>query len=371
MTPIRAMTREDLPGVAELYELVARSGSRTPPPNLAPLFERTLLDHPWYDEEIPSLVFEDATAGIVGFLGSHVRRFRFGDRPVRVACSGQLVSDPAFRARGAGALLLRRYLAGPQELTLTDGATDDVRAMWEGLGGKTATEASIGWTKVFRPMAFATAMAARRRGRDARGASAAAVIDAPARRLMGTSSPDVPAAPLTDGAMREGLEGLKRSFRLLPAYDEEFLGWLFREVAAVGQRGELVRSLVRTEEGKTAGWFVYYSKPAGISQVLQVAAGQGDVGMVLDALFHDAERRGAAALQGRVEPHVYPALTTRRCLFRRTEWALLHSGEPELLAALAYGDALMTRLEGEWWMGYHLPGAGERSAEPGVSPAAS
>ena len=360
MTPIRPVAREDLRGVAELYEAVARSGTRTPPPpDLAPLFERTLLDHPWYDEEIPSLVFEDPEAGIVGFLGSHVRRFRFGDRPVRVACSGQLVSDPAFRGRGAGALLLRRYLAGPQELTITDGATEDVRTMWQGLGGRTSIEGSIGWTKVFRPASFAAAMAARRRGSEPRGAAVAAALDRPARRFLGSSAPTASTGPLSPAAMLEGVARLERSFRLLPAYDEQFLDWLFREVAAVHQRGELVRKLVHSPAGGTAGWFVYYSKPRGISQVLQVGAAQRDAGLVLDALFHDAESRGGAALQGRVEPHLYPDLSTRRCLFRRTEWALVQSREPELLAALAYGDALLTRLEGEWWMGYHLPGAGE------------
>ncbi len=37
---------------------------------------------------------------------------------------------------GVGALLMRRHLSGPQELTITDGPTDTVRRMWAGLGGQ-------------------------------------------------------------------------------------------------------------------------------------------------------------------------------------------------------------------------------------------
>ena len=73
MSAIRPLERDDLPQVVSLYEHVARSGSRTPPPGLAAYFERTFLDHPWADPEIPSLVYADGDK-IVGFLGSSVRR---------------------------------------------------------------------------------------------------------------------------------------------------------------------------------------------------------------------------------------------------------------------------------------------------------
>ena len=63
MASIRPLERSDLPAVATLYELVARSGSRTPAPGLERYFEKTFFDHPWADPEIPSLVFvDDATS---------------------------------------------------------------------------------------------------------------------------------------------------------------------------------------------------------------------------------------------------------------------------------------------------------------------
>jgi hypothetical protein len=55
------------------------------------------------------------------------------------------------RKRGVGALLLRHYLGGPQEVTITDGATVEVREIWERLGGTTALLQSFSWTRFYRP----------------------------------------------------------------------------------------------------------------------------------------------------------------------------------------------------------------------------
>ena len=150
MTPIRPLLPDDLDAVTALYEAVARSGSRNPAPGIREQFERTVLANPQADEEMPSLVYDDPAAGIVGFLGSHPRRLTFGERTLRMACSGQLVADPA-ASPGVGALLLRKYMSGPQDLTITDGATETVHGMWTSLGGKASSLASMGWTACSRP----------------------------------------------------------------------------------------------------------------------------------------------------------------------------------------------------------------------------
>jgi hypothetical protein len=65
-----------------------------------------------------------------------------------------------------------------------------------------------------------------------------------------------------------------------------------------------------------------------------------------------------------LEPQAYPALSTRSCLPRRTERALVRSGRTDVLAALGFGDALTTCTEGEWRIGHHLP---DGDATPVVS----
>ena len=102
------------------------------------------------------------------------------------------------------------------------------------------------------------------------------------------------------------------------------------------------------------GWFVYYLRRGGVSDVLQVVSAPRAVDRVLDDLFAHAGRSGAALLRGRLEPLLVDALGRRRCVFRYNGGALVHSRDPEILRAIAAGEALLTRLDGEWWMGHHI-----------------
>ena len=361
MASIRPLERSDLPAVATLYELVARSGSRTPAPGLERYFEKTFFDHPWADPEIPSLVFVDDDGVIGGFLGSSVRRFTFRDRPIRVGVSGQLVTDPAVRNRAAGLFLMKEYLEGAQDLTVTDTASDLVRRLWERLGGETFQLACVGWVRIFQPLGFAAEYAARRE----RSAVSKALraVGAPvdfavrrARRRSGPSPTVAPTEPLTPSSLVDYLPVMRPGFEVRPAYDEAFVEWLFRELSAVPGHGELVARLVRDQAGDPLGWFVYYAPPGGIGSVLQVLAREeDDVDTVLEALFADASGRGTTGLQGRVEGPLRRALAATGCLFHPSGYlALVHSQDSSLLHEIQAGRALLTRLEGEWWMGHHL-----------------
>lgn len=361
MAEIRPLDRSDLPEVANLYEQVARSGAPHAPPGLAGYFEDTFLDYPWADPEIPSLVYTD-DGRITGFLGANVRRFTFDGQPVRLAISGQLVTDPAVRSRAAGAFLLRRFLDGPQDLTITDTASDQARRIWEGLGGETMHIGSIGWARVFSPLRsvwdFKTRDGAGRMTPVVRPVLSA--VDAAgklvARRALTLNAPQGSKEPLTAEAMGEHLEAVAKPYRLRPSYDDRAgTAWLLEQIARVEPRGELVARLVRNAEGRVQGWFVYYHRPGGIAQTLAVAAAANDVGDVLDALLADARERGAVAVQGRVEPHLLDRLPERRALFHKSGYLpLIHSPRPELLHAIHSGRALLSRLAGEWWMGHHL-----------------
>lgn len=360
MSPIRPFVAADSAEVAGLYERVIRSGSRTPPPHLARYFERTFLEHPWADPEIPSLVYEDARRRLVGFIGSHVRRLRFDGEPIRMACSGQLVVAPEARREAPGAFLLREYLSGPQELTITDGANDRARRLWTGLGGETLHLSCLDWIRVLRPAAVAAQYAARGRGGAAfrPAAPLIALVDAAGTRLPPFRSdarqPGGTVEELTPAALLGHLTAVTRGLRLYPDYDGAFLDWLFAEMAEVGTRGRLVRSLVRGRDGRLQGWYVAYFPRRGVVEAVQVAAVERAAGHVLDRLFHEARRSGASAVRGRVEPSLLASLGARRCVLRYTGGSLAHSPRPEILAAVRRGQALLTRLEGEWWMGHHI-----------------
>lgn len=276
-----------------------RPGSSDPLAETAAYFERTTLDHPWADPEIPSLVFVNRGA-VEAFVGSYVCRMRFEGQPIRAACPGSLVAAPEVRNQAAGALLLRQYMNGPQDVTFTDTAGEPVRRMWERLGGEIAHVGALSWARIFRPCGLARERLLERRGGRASRAllpPLCAAVDAVALRLSRGALKPAPspasAEALTPEAMLRELPRLTASLRLYPAYDDEYLEWLFEELSRPRRRGTLVRHLVRDAD-RVLGWYVYYLKPGGISRVLQVVGSDKDVGSVLDHLFHDAERRGAA-----------------------------------------------------------------------------
>jgi hypothetical protein len=336
---IRPLQREDLPQVAGLYEFISRSGSRTSSPGLTDYFENTLLDHPWADPEIPSLVYVDGGGRVAGFIGSHVRRLVLEGKPVRMACSGQLMSDPAVRNRAVGALLLRRFFDGPQDLTITDGATEATRRMWKGLGGNVGHLGSITWARLFNwPSAGEQAL--ERFGMGAWRPVARPVLSiahAVADRLpaisMRVQEPSTRAEDLTPQTLLEHLPSLSDHRCLRPDYDGQFLTWLFREMAEVRNRGTLVKRLIRNTEDRVLGWYVAYLQQQGLSQVLQIAAKERDAGAVLDHLFYDAQSARVAVLAGQFEPFLFEALAQRRrrCFLHLSGNFLVHSRNPDVL----------------------------------------
>jgi hypothetical protein len=362
VSQIRPLERADLPRVTALYERTMRSGATTPAAGLAAYFERTLLDHPWADAEVPALVFETGDDRIVGFIGSYARRLLLDERPIRMSCAGQLVTDPDERHLGIGAILLRSYLSGPQDLAITDGATGVVHEMWIRLGGYALHPGSFVWTRLFRPWRAVGQRAVGhmrlepRRKERLRGILAPVwrVLDSPTTRISRPRErpAGVYAEELTPRALAQCQAEVLGNARLRVTYDEPFLEWLFREMAAVRTRGTLVRRLLRRED-RLLGWYVAYLTRGGVSRVMDLKASSGELGTVLDYLFADAWDSGADAVEGRLEPALYEPLSSRGCWLHYGSRALFHSRDPDVLAAISLGRSALSRLDGEYWMGHH------------------
>src|SRR5262249_27681508 len=91
------------------------------------------------------------------------RRFAFRGRDIRAAVSTAFMADREGGGRLAGIELLKQFLSGPQDLSLSDAANDVSRALWEALGGTTALLYSVYWIRVLRPTRYALDLLARRR----------------------------------------------------------------------------------------------------------------------------------------------------------------------------------------------------------------
>jgi hypothetical protein len=313
----------------------------------------TLLDDPWADPEIPSLVAIGDDGEIIGFVGSQVRRFQFGDREVRGVCPSHLTVAADRRGGAAGALLLRRLLTSGQDFTFSDTADDTVARMWKTLGGNIDAARACDWMIVLRPMRWIRGVASAGLRRDLGREHApvgALPFQAAGPRLLPRAFPeaeaDVVGEDVDSAAIVSHLTELTRGTKLHGAYDERYLDHLFAEVEELF--GPLTRRLVR-RGGRAIGWYAYLVDSRSVARVLHVSASAREADSVLAELLVHARQAGVAVATGRLEPHLVVPLRRRIAVVGFARQPVIHSHDPELLAVLASDDSLLTRLDAEWF----------------------
>ncbi len=358
MSVVRPFVAADIPHVADLHRRVFHTAEPTVP-GWMESYQRYFLDvflsNPLGDDTLTSLVCEDSSGTIVGFLGVAPRRMVFKGRPILAAVCSQFVVDPARRGQ-VGLRMVKHCLGGPQDLSLTDEAEDGTGKIWQWCGGATALLYSMHWIRPLRPARAALAVLRRRTPlawAAGMSAPAARVIDALATRASWNPfrlSPTQGSTEDLDEAMLPAwLPELAAARTLRPAYDDQLVKWMLQRAGQRRGHGQFRKVLVRDDARGIAGWYLYYRNPGGFSEVLQVAAKPHTVRSVLDHLFDDAARQGAIALTGRLDPAFAAELSEKSCLLHRHGYSMLiHSSHPELLDAVLTGDAFLTRLEGEW-----------------------
>jgi hypothetical protein len=349
MANIRPFEQEDVKAVLAL--LRARLPSWTQDESF---LTETLVDSRWADPDLPSLVAVDDQGEVLGFIGAQVRRVRFDDRELRGVCCAHLVVAGDRRAGPAGALLLRRLLAGKQHLTWTDSPTEAVVRMWRAFGGHLDHPRSCDWLLVLRPFRWAGGVvAAKARRAPSREALPVAALpfQAGGARLLPRAHPSVHEGVRSEeastAAIVEHLPALIRGMRFNVAYDQPYLDQLFAQVESV--MGPLVRRLVH-RDGSPIGWYAYLSAPDGTSRVLHLCAPEVEVEAVFGELAEHARANGSAALTGRLEPHLEAPLRRRLAAIGFARQPIIHVRDPEVHAVLATSSALLTHLDGEWYV---------------------
>jgi hypothetical protein len=354
---IRLVERDDIPAVVDFHLRVfgPPPGNPPPPPDLD--YETIFFDHPWYDSEIRSLMYEK-DGEVLGFMGIVARQMEYKDRLVRAAIPTKFMVD----AERGGALiaiqLLKALSAMPQELAINDGSNDVMREVWLRAKAELLLASSMHWVRAFGPTEQV-----RRRIRD-RG-SITGLAGRLARPVTAAADAMLTRMGWNDFSAGEGLEtdetldsvtllpliekeAAQRSLR--PAYDEATLGWQLSQLERMGRHRKLRGAVVRTRKGKPVGWYLYYQLPGGTSEVLQLVAYPGREDAVLAKLLASARAGGAVAVRGRSDVRLLPALAAQRCTFSAGDpWSLVMTENQELLAALQGRDAFFSRMEGEWW----------------------
>ncbi|MGH7533779.1 MAG: GNAT family N-acetyltransferase [Gemmatimonadales bacterium] len=349
--PIRPFRPEDIPAIVALRTRVFQRTTWPSATDLAEYFHRIFFGNPWGDQGCPSLVYLDGVGAPVGFLGAVVRPAVLEGRPARIAVGTQFMVDPAFRGLAAIGLL-RRFLAGPQDLSLADVANDASRTLWEGLGGSVSLVQSFEWSQVLRPIAHRldavdTAAWGRIVVRGLRAASR------PVDRWVARRDPvpGIRVEPLTPAAMSTAAPKVLAAAALRPDYGAA--AWLVKQLGTKKELGPLHGAMLSDVEGGPIGWVLWAERSGGVAEVVQLAARKGRQPEVLAQFRHEAWRQGFNALRGRLEPDLLPYMRHDGArLHRAGPWVLHHTSRPDVRTVLRRGEAFLSRLEGEWWMSF-------------------
>jgi hypothetical protein len=358
MARIRVFAEDDVPAAAALFARVYPKYRWSSQAACESYFREMLFGNPWCGLHLPSWVAEK-DGRLSGLCVVMARPMQLRGRPILVAVSCQFMVDSDERHSLTALELAKACLSGPQDLTLADGSSATARRMWIGIGGTAPPLYSLHWTRPLRPARYALSLLEERAAFPPPLALAvrplAALADELAVRLRANrflrEETELAEDALDPATMLAHLTEVLHGSALQPVYDAGSLAWLLDQTARKTRHGTLRARAVRDREQRLIGWYLYYVRAGGVSEVVQIAALNGSFDRVLQRLLLDAWRHGAAAVRGRVDPRYVQELSARHCWFRwDSTWTLVHSRRPEVMAAIHQGDAFLSRLEGEWWL---------------------
>jgi hypothetical protein len=355
MPGVRALTRDDIPRLAEMH-LQGFPGNRSRD-DVESFLTTIMFDHPWVDDRLPSLGYDNPRGKLIGCVGVMPRPMVMNDEPVKAAISNNFIVDPDGQPGLAAFALMRSLRDAGADLILGE-ANEAARKICERLGWFTVRERSSRWLRPLRPAALGVKLlegsrlppgAARLLRRISR------MPDTLVARVPGSPlRMDVPAvedAPLDGPRLLELITRVGHRFALRPSYDEASLAWLFDTLGRTRRPQMLRGGIVPSEDGKIVGWYLYYSRPGGLARVLQLGAEDGHRGRVLRHLFHDAWQNENNAVTGQTDPGWTDDLVASSCFFREGgSWLIAHSPDSATRRTVSGKDAFMSRLETEAWI---------------------
>jgi hypothetical protein len=338
-------------------------------------FRELFFHGPFSEKTLPSLVYENEHGRVVGFLGILRRRMSLNGKPIEVAVGSSLVVEPDSRSTMAGLKLINWFLSGKQDLAMTDTASYLAQQLWIRLGGSQASLYTMHWSRPLRPTHYAVYAACRFARSPFSEALALGskpvckIVDAIAARMPSSPFRQRPPLVSEEELTVETLLACMRDFSeprsLRPEYDNDSVSWLLDFMGRMSAHGSLRKILLRNRENKIIGWYLYYLRPGGVGEVVQVGASHSSVDAVLDHLFYDAWTHGAIALHGRLDPHLSQEPLRKYCFYFLGNRLLVHSRDPELARHIQTGSAFLTRLDGEWCLRFGTPGTGTRREAAG------
>jgi hypothetical protein len=350
---VRPVTADDIPAIGRLFQTVLRKTDDAPSASLLEYLERVFVSSRSAEPDISSLVHQSADGAISGFIGIIAMPFQVDGVKRRAAFAGTLMVDERARDPLAGARLLRAFLAGPQDITLSETANEISQGLWRRLRGMILPDYSLEWVRVFKPAGFALASVAMRKPALGRLRLATLPLDHVAGRVM-KSAPKRPDAGLSDRPVDDVelvtlLERFTAHYAVRPDWTCMDMSGMLADARQKSRYGTMVQSVV--VRGQTpVGLFIYHAQPNGIAHVLQIAAAPGRMQDVVDQLFSHAFERGLVGLRGRTQPALLEALLVKDCIFVHRAATVALSRDQAFLGRVAGGNAFINGLAGETWI---------------------
>jgi len=283
---------------------------------------------------------------------------------MRAAFCGALMVRDHEHDPMAGARLLKAFLSGPQNFSLSETANKTSLEMSRALRGITFAPYSLEWMKVLRPAAFACDMALRKSSLRRWTLPVAQGLDRLQRwsgiGSIGRDMPGTPAGSLSVERVdaekfANAIEPLISHFSLRLCWTDSQLRHIVAQAYDKPRYGEAIGALVTGANGVAIGAFLYHLRPGGVGRVIQILALPGREGKIIDCMISDADQRGAAGLRGRTQPLLCDAMLGKGILFANASSTILFSRDETLIDCFRRGQAFVNGLAGESW-GRHIGG---------------
>jgi hypothetical protein len=365
MSLIRPFEFADIDRVAVLYQKTFASSGAKASSGLAQCLKEFYLEGPSADPDIPSLVHVRDDGAISGFVGVNLVPMVFSGRRMRVAFCGALMVEDPKRDPLAGARLLKTFLSGRQDLSISETANKTSLEMSKALKGIAFPGYSLEWMRAFTPVSFACDMVFRHsplrkfalplaRGADrlvrrsSLGRSLAAEEFSTGKAALALRSVDA-------NGFAEAVELLTTHYQMRPCWSSKDLGHVLSQAFDKPGYGEAVAMIASRGGGPAVGAFLYHLRSGGVGRVFQVLALPGMESTVIDCMFADAARRGAAGLRGRTQPAILNGLLGKKAMFANASSTVVFSRDEDILDCFRSGRAFVNGIAGENW-GRHIGG---------------
>ncbi|WP_428697073.1 GNAT family N-acetyltransferase [Stappia sp.] len=309
----RAMRRDDLPAVADLFARVFRGGVRAPDDGLEAYLETLCFGSPHWTPRTGSLVYEAPPGEIHAAILSMPMRFRADGEPIVGRLLGSFMADGNEGKRGA-AWLSRHFRARNHDLLFSDTARAVSADHWRVAGGQVLPIHSLDWTRVFRPLGGIALRLAQGRSRIGRALAYLphGLPDRLVRRARPSLRAQMPAGYGIEETDRAGFLAAARTmlprFTVHPDWDAAELAWLGELVAGNRHLGPLHLRLVTGSDAKPVAAYAYCGRGRGKATVLNLLCREKREADAVSALYAELDNAGYALAGGMAQRFLMTAL---------------------------------------------------------------